>query len=133
LVYSTPDTPTTRITHGAQGLETKQIRHGNAVVPYAPAVAVRYLTEAANKQFPVAQTMLAELLVEAPRGVPRDYVRAEKLLTAAVSTGYGRAQLDLLDLNTRRGNLTPEQLAKELMNNSGNFKKYIERWSVPGK
>lgn len=133
LVYSTPDTPTTRITHRAQGLESKQVRHGNGLVPYAPAIAVRYLTEAANKQFPVAQTMLAELLVEAPRGVPRDYVRAEKLLNSAANTGYGRAQLDLLDLNTRRGNLTPEQLAKELMNNSGNFKKYIERWSAPGK
>lgn len=133
LVYSTPDAPTTHVTHGGYGLESREVRNGNGVVQYAPAIAAQYFSKAANKQFPVAQTMLAELLVAAPRGVPRDYVRAEKLLQEAARTGYGRARLNLLDLNSRRGKHDPEQIAKELMNNTGTFKKYLEQWSVPGK
>ena len=51
---------------------------GAGVPPADPARAVRYLAKAAERRFPLAQTLLAELLVEAPRGVPRDFQRAAR-------------------------------------------------------
>lgn len=131
LVYSTPEQVSVKTVHTGYGLESKPVKKGNGVVPYNPVLAVKYLSQAAAKHFPVAQTLLAELLIEAPKGVPRDYQRAEKLLQEAASTGYGRARLDLLDLNKRRGKYTPEELAKELLNNSSTFKSYLDRWSTP--
>lgn len=131
LVYATPEEVSVKTVHTGYGLESKTVKRGNGVVSYNPALAVKYLTQAAAKHFPVAQTLLAELLVEAPKGVPRDYQRAESLLKEAASTGYGRARLDLMDLNARRGNYNPQELAKELMNNSSTIKNYVDRWSMP--
>lgn len=128
LAYSTPDTPKAQTIHGAYGLETKTQVKGYRFVPYDPAHAVRYLSQAAEMHFPVAQTILAELLVESPRGVPRDYQRARRLLEEAANTGYGRARLDLLDLHARTGQSRSDELAKDIMNNSSTSLKYVERF-----
>jgi hypothetical protein len=131
LIYATPEQVSVNTVHTGYGLESKTVKKGKGVVAYNPALAVKYLNQATAKHFPVAQTLLAELLVQGPPGVPRDYQRAEKLLKEAASSGYGRARLDLIDLNTRRGNYNPHELAKELMNNSSTIKNYVDRWSMP--
>lgn len=133
LAYSTPSASKTRTTRSGHGLESQTLPQGTSMVPYDPARAVRYFTKAAAKGFPIAQTLWAELLMESPAGVPRDYKQAEKLLKEAAGAGYGRARLDLLDLRARTGSQSPEDLAKELLNNGGTFQKYVERWGkLPG-
>lgn len=126
-VYSALGTPKTRVTRSNYGIEAKSVPQGNDVVPADPARAVRYLAKAAERRFPVAQTLLAELLVEAPRGVPRDFQRAENLLQDAAATGYGRARLDLLDVKIRRGNLRPQ----DLIDNGKTMQQYIDRFQAP--
>ena len=126
-VYAAPVTPKTRATRSTYGLEAQTTPRGNGVVPADPARAVRYLAKAAERRFPLAQTLLAELLVEAPRGVPRDFQRAENLLQDAAATGYGRARLDLLDLKMRRGNMQP----RDLLENGKTLEAYIESFQPP--
>ena len=126
-VYSMSDAPKVRITRSTYGLEAQSVRQSNGVVTKDSARAVHYLTPAAKRRFPVAQTLLAELLMEAPRGVPRDFQRAENLLQDAATTGYGRARLDLIDLKMRQGNISPQ----DLLENGKTMKKYIERFQVP--
>lgn len=107
-------------------------RPGEAAASPAPADAARaarYLARAAERRFPVAQTLLAELLIEAPRGVPRDLQRAENLLQDAAATGYGRARLDLLDLKRRRGTLAPQ----DMLDNATTLQEAIKRWQVPAR
>ena len=126
-VYAAPVTPKTRATRSTYGLEAQTTPRGNGVVPADPARAVRYLAKAAERRFPLAQTLLAELLVEAPRGVPRDFQRAENLLEDAAATGYGRARLDLLDLKMRRGNMQPQ----DLFENGKTLQTYIKSFQPP--
>ena len=121
-VYAAPVTPKTRATRSTYGLEAQTTPRGNGVVPADPARAVRYLAKAAERRFPLAQTLLAELLVEAPRGVPRDFQRAENLLEDAAATGYGRARLDLLDLKMRRGSMQ----SQDLLENGKTLQRYID-------
>lgn len=127
LVYATPEQTGIRTTHGGYGLDSSLPTQGGHVLAYHPGRAVTYLSQAAARRFPIAQTILAELLVAAPRGVPRDYQRAETLLQEAADSGYGRARLDLLDLHARQGRISPEALAKELISNSANFKNTLDR------
>lgn len=127
-VYSANGAPKTRITRSAYGLEAQSTVKDKSVAPVDPPRAVRYLARAAERRFPLAQTLLAELLIEGPRGVSRDLQRAENLLQDAAATGYARAQMDLLDLNMRRGKLQPQQL----LDNRELFQKYIESFQ-PGK
>lgn len=131
LAHSTANMPKTRTTRSSYGLESQPMPQANRVVPYDPARALRYFSQAAGKGFPIAQTMWAELLVESPAGMPRDYKQAEKLLKAAAGAGYGRARLDLLDLQARTGSQSPEDLAKELLNSGGTFHKYLEHLGKP--
>ena len=125
-VYAAPVTPKTRATR-TYGLEAQTTPRGNGVVPADPARAVRYLAKAAERRFPLAQTLLAELLVEAPRGVLRDFQRAENLLQDAAATGYGRARLDLLDLKMRHGSMQPQ----DLLENRKTLQTYIESFQPP--
>ena len=126
-VYSRTEVPRPRVTRGSYGMEAQSVPQGNGAVPADPARAARYLSLAAERRFPLAQTLLAELLVEAPRGVPRDLQRAENLLQDAAAMGYGRARIDLLDLKMRRGNLQPQ----DLLDTGKTLQKYIESVQPP--
>lgn len=110
-----------------QGVGATPVHRDNGVIRPDPARALGYLKKAADQGFPIAQTMLAELLVEAPRGVPRDYQKAANLLEAAAATGYGRARLDLLDLKVRRGAAGPE----DLLENAKTLEQYIRQFAPP--
>ncbi len=125
-VYLPESQPTLRVQRSGQGLSVAQAAPRNRAAPADPVRAARYLGKAAERRFPIAQTLLAELLVEAPAGVPRDLQRAENLLQDAAATGYGRARLDLLSLRGRRGSLGPQ----DLLDNAKTLQHYLLR--VPG-
>ena len=95
--------------------------------PYLPTnrkLAAAYLQKAANRRFPIAETLLAELLYEGRGGVPRDLHKAGTLLNSAVASGYSRAQLDLLTLQGQSGSVDPKALQQGLQSLGAALKGY---------
>jgi len=128
-VYSPASPPALRVQRGGGGVAAQPTAQRGGWVTADPARAVRYLARAAERRFPIAQTLLAELLVEAPAGVPRDLQRAENLLQDAAATGYGRARMDLLDLKSRRGQIQPQ----DLLDNAKTLQQYLLRMPPPAR
>uniref|UniRef100_A0A8W7NYD4 Peptidase C14 caspase domain-containing protein n=1 Tax=Anopheles coluzzii TaxID=1518534 RepID=A0A8W7NYD4_ANOCL len=77
-------------------------------------LAARYLQAAANRHFPIAETLLAELLYDGRGGVRRDLHKAGNLLSSAAASGYSRAQLDLISLQGLSGHIDPKALQQGL-------------------
>lgn len=77
-------------------------------------LAARYLQQAANRHFPIAETLLAELLYDGRGGVRRDLHKAGNLLNSAAASGYSRAQLDLISLQGLSGRIDPKALQQGL-------------------
>jgi len=64
--------------------------------------AVRWLREAADAGFPIAQTELGEMLHRG-KGIDRDSAQARQLLASAAQAKYPRAKLDLLHIDVEEG------------------------------
>ncbi len=64
--------------------------------------AVRWLRQAADAGFPIAQTELGEMLHRG-KGIDRDSVQARQLLASAAQAKYPRAKLDLLHIDIEEG------------------------------
>ena len=74
--------------------------------------ALTYLRRAANRGFPIAMTLLGELYAQGT-GVPRDFEKADKLLSDASAAGHSRARLDLISIKTQRGQTPNQQELKD--------------------
>lgn len=74
------------------------------VMRYQPnnTKAVRWLRQAAESGFPIAQTELGEMLHRG-KGIDRDSGKALQLLTSAAQAKYPRAMLDLLHIEIEEG------------------------------
>ncbi|WP_215407422.1 caspase family protein [Janthinobacterium sp. JC611] len=76
-----------------------------------PKIGMRWLEKAAAKDFPIAQTYLAELLMV--KGDPTSLKRAGVLLDAASQAGYSPAHAYKFDLARRTG-APPQDAARHL-------------------
>jgi len=63
---------------------------------------VRWLRQAAESGFPIAQTELGEMLHRG-KGIDRDSGQARQLLASAAQAKYPRAKLDLLHIDMEEG------------------------------
>lgn len=74
------------------------------VMRYQPnnTKAVRWLRQAAEAGFPIAQTELGEMLHRG-KGIDRDSGQARQLLASAAQAKYPRAKLDLLHIDVEEG------------------------------
>lgn len=74
------------------------------VMRYQPnnTKAVRWLRQAAEAGFPIAQTELGEMLHRG-KGIDRDSGQARQLLASAAQAKYPRAKLDLLHIDIEEG------------------------------
>jgi hypothetical protein len=74
------------------------------VMRYQPnnTKAVRWLRQAAESGFPIAQTELGEMLHRG-KGIDRDSGQARQLLASAAQAKYPRAKLDLLHIDMEEG------------------------------
>ena len=74
------------------------------VMRYQPnnTKAVRWLRQAADAGFPIAQTELGEMLHRG-KGIDRDSAQARQLLASAAQARYPRAKLDLLHIDIEEG------------------------------